>query len=140
MVIPFLTVSTLTGLLVSKTGRYVEFFKVGSAVAVVGIYLISRWNLTTGLGEIIGFYIVLGLGIGPVNAPQTLIAQTACKPNELAVATSTQNFIRTIGGTIGIAALNTVLTQVWFSDLIETLQQNNLTVSLVVYFIFSSKE
>ncbi|TPX32399.1 hypothetical protein SmJEL517_g04422 [Synchytrium microbalum] len=135
MVIPFLFVSTTVGVLITVTGRYVEFFKAGSLVAIIGLYLISRWDLTTSIGVQIAFFVIFGIGAGPVNSPQSLIAQTAAKENELSVATASQSFLRTIGGTVGIAVLNAIMQSVWYSKLTGILTENgqgNLASTLFV--------
>ena len=45
----------------------------------------------------------------------------------LIVATSSQQFIQTIGGTFGIAVMNTVLNQFWYNRLVVILADNNLS-------------
>lgn len=68
-----------------------------------------------------GFISLAGMGMGFVSIPTLLIVQKSLDPSELGVATSSQQFARTVGGTIGIgisgglvtthmaAALNTLL-------------------------------
>ncbi|TPX32656.1 hypothetical protein SmJEL517_g04286 [Synchytrium microbalum] len=127
MVIPFILSSTISGILITKYGRYVEFSKVGACLSVVGLVLISRWNLETSFGEQVGSFVVFGLGAGCTMTPQSLVAQMNAEPKEIAVATSTQNFIRTVGGVLGIAVVNTALNTAWQARLAELITQNGLT-------------
>ena len=49
-----------------------------------------------------GFLAVAGLGMGFVTVPTLLIVQKSLSSSDLGVATSSQQFARTLGGTIGI--------------------------------------
>ena len=49
-----------------------------------------------------GFLAVAGMGMGFVSVPTLLIVQKSLSASDLGVATSSQQFARTLGGTIGI--------------------------------------
>ncbi|TPX32655.1 hypothetical protein SmJEL517_g04287 [Synchytrium microbalum] len=135
MVIPFLFSSTATGFLITKYGRYVEYPKVGAAIAVVALILVARWDVNTSLGEQIGSFILFGLGAGLFKAPQSLIAQTSAKTNEIAVATAAQNFVQTVGAVLGIAVVTSALNTAWQDRLAQLVTQDGVAASSDSLFI-----
>ena len=57
-----------SGQLISRTGRYKIFPILGTAIAAIGLLLLSRLNPDTGTLEAAAFMLVLGVGLGFVHA------------------------------------------------------------------------
>ena len=53
--------------------------------------------------------IILGIGLGPALPIYTLAVQNSVNPREIGAATSSSQFFRQIGSTIGVAVFGTIL-------------------------------
>jgi EmrB/QacA subfamily drug resistance transporter len=108
----FFVLSILSGLLISRTGRYRAFPIAGTGVITIGLVLLSRLTPTTS-GLLEGLYlVVLGIGLGGVMQVLVLVVQNAVPQTELGVATSSAQFFRTIGGSFGAAIFGAIFSNV----------------------------
>jgi EmrB/QacA subfamily drug resistance transporter len=110
MMLSMVTASIVGGQLISRTGRYKWAIVSGLFLMLIGMFLLSRMGLGTTNISAIRNMIVLGLGVGLVMPTITLAVQNAFPPRQLGVVTSSLQFFRSIGGTIGIALMGTYLT------------------------------
>jgi EmrB/QacA subfamily drug resistance transporter len=109
MVLGMMSGALVSGQLISKTGKTRVFPRVGSALLVIGLLLLSTTSADTSLITIDLFMLVLGVGLGNCMQPLLLIMQSAVPPSEIGVATSSATFFRQIGGTIGVAVFLSIL-------------------------------
>jgi MFS family permease len=109
MMLAVVVVSIISGQLLSRTGKYRWLGIFGMSALTVGMFLLSRMQVDTPRWETIGFMIVMGLGLGVAMPLYTLIVQNAFPPQRLGVVTSATTFFRSIGGTMGVAILGTVV-------------------------------
>jgi len=116
----FIVSSILGGQLLSRTGRYKILAIIGFAVAAFGMFLLSRMTPTTTEGEIVRNMIVTGLGIGVMMSLFTIVVQNAFPYRQLGEVTATLTFFRSIGSTIGVAVMGSIMT----NDFQTTLQSN----------------
>ncbi|MGW1259472.1 MFS transporter [Streptomyces sp. NPDC002513] len=100
--------SIIGGQLVSRTGRYKVFPVLGSAVAAVGMWLLSRLDVDTPRLQYSVWMAVLGAGIGMVMPVLVLAVQNSVRPADLGTATSANNYFRQIGGSVGAAVFGTL--------------------------------
>jgi hypothetical protein len=98
------------GLLVARTGRYKVMMLVGIIVSFIGIWLLSRMHADTSRMDLSWRMAVLGLGLGPGQSLFGLAIQNALPARDLGVATSSNQFFRQIGSTIGVALFGAFLT------------------------------
>lgn len=102
--------SILTGLVMSWTGRYKILLLSGLLMMGAGFYLLTLMDTTTGLRIIARNMVVLGLGLGMAMQTYTLIVQNAVPQADMGVATATTQLFRSLGSTIGVAVLGTIMT------------------------------
>ncbi len=102
--------SVIAGQIVSRTGRYRIFPILGSAVAAVGMYLLSTMSTDTGRLHSGVAMAVLGLGIGMTLQTLVVATQNEAPVEHLGVATSTISFFRAVGGSIGVAIFGSLFT------------------------------
>ncbi|EYB67787.1 major facilitator superfamily transporter [Deinococcus phoenicis] len=95
--------STLSGQIVSRTGRYKLLIVGGALVATAALLLSTTLGTTTPLWMAVGLMVLLGLGLGPVNSQLTLAVQNAAPRDQLGSATSGNQFFRQIGGTLAVS-------------------------------------
>ncbi|KAJ2158402.1 hypothetical protein GGF46_003807 [Coemansia sp. RSA 552] len=106
--LPIAIFSIITGLLVSRTGRYREFEWVGGAIATTGICLLMLLDEKSGIGKCVGILIVPGIGLGIMLQPLMLSLQTAIQDRDIATGTTLFVAMRSLGGSIGLAVYQTV--------------------------------
>ncbi|MFN3650978.1 MAG: MFS transporter [Armatimonadota bacterium] len=103
-----LAASITSGQIISRTGRYKLFPVAGTALAALGLLLLSRMGPETSLLTVGLFMLVLGLGIGMVMQVLIIAVQNAVAYEDLGVATSGATLFRLIGGSFGTALLGTI--------------------------------
>jgi EmrB/QacA subfamily drug resistance transporter len=100
--------SIASGRIVSATGRYKLFPILGTAIAGVGMGLLSRMSITSTRLENGIYMFVLGFGIGLVMQILILVVQNDSPASELGSATAAANYFRQIGGTVGSGIVGAV--------------------------------
>ncbi|MGV9338914.1 MFS transporter [Streptomyces sp. NPDC003688] len=100
--------SIIGGQLISRTGRYRLYPLLGSALAAVGMWLLSLLEVDTSRLEYSVWMAVLGTGIGLVMPVLVLAVQNSVRPADLGTATSANNYFRQIGGSVGAAIFGTL--------------------------------
>ncbi|MBK3629776.1 MFS transporter [Streptomyces sp. MBT49] len=108
MVVGLLLSSTVSGQIVSRTGRWKVFPVSGTAVTTVGLLLLHRLDEHSSTAEMSACFFVFGLGLGLVMQVLVLIVQNAVAYEDLGVATSGATFFRSIGASFGVAIFGTV--------------------------------
>lgn len=103
-----LVASLGSGQIISRTGHYRRFPIAGTAIATVGMYLLSTMSATTPKIVTMGYMVVLGVGIGLVMQVLILAAQNASHRRDLGVTTSTVSFFRSVGGSVGVAVFGSI--------------------------------
>ena len=103
-----LVTSILSGQLISRYGRYKPFPIIGTAVMLVGVFLLSQLTVATPMWKTIVAMVILGLGLGLVMQVLVLAAQNSVDHRLLGVATSGATMFRGIGGSIGVAAFGAI--------------------------------
>lgn len=100
--------SILSGLFVSRTGRY-KWLTVGAiALMAISMALMTQLTAQTETAVLWSWMFLAGLGVGPTFAVFTIIIQNAVPFRQLGVATSNLTFFRQIGGSISLAVAGTV--------------------------------
>ncbi|MDT0405649.1 MFS transporter [Streptomyces edwardsiae] len=100
--------SVISGQLISRTGRYRWHPVTGTALAAVGMWLLSRLETGTPRLHYSVWMAVLGAGIGMVMPVLILAVQNSVRPADLGTATSANNYFRQIGGSVGAAVFGTL--------------------------------
>ncbi|MEE1928542.1 MDR family MFS transporter [Streptomyces sp. TRM 70351] len=108
MVLGILTTSTLSGQLISRTGRWKVYPVLGTAVTVLGLLLLHNLDADSGTWEMSAYFLVFGAGLGLVLQVIVLVVQNAVRYEDLGVATSGATFFRSIGAAVGVSVFGTV--------------------------------
>lgn len=113
ILVPFMLTSiggsVLSGLALTLTGKYKWVAILGLLIDIAGSILLVRLDAHAGYAALLIAMLVLGLGVGSGLAAYTTIVQNAY-PKKIGQASSTLVFFRQLGGTIGLAAMGSVLT------------------------------
>ena len=103
-----LTAAIASGRAITRLGRYKIFPITGTAVLVVGMFLLSRLSVGTAPWLASVYMLVVGVGIGLVMQVLVLVVQNDVRPRDIGVATSTATFFRSVGGSFGVAIFGTI--------------------------------
>ena len=103
-----LVAAVFSGRLISRIGRYKVFPIVGTAVLIVGMFLLSRLGVGTAPWLASTYMVVVGVGIGLVMQVLVLVVQNDARPQDIGVATSTATFFRSVGGSFGVALFGAI--------------------------------
>src|SRR4051812_44895949 len=102
--------SMVTGRIISRTGTWKRYLVSGMVLVVIGIALLGRIDATTPLRVLAVDMAVLGLGLGATMQNLVLSVQNNSAQADMGAASSLVTFFRSLGGSIGVAALGAVLT------------------------------
>jgi EmrB/QacA subfamily drug resistance transporter len=103
-----LTASIASGRAISRMGRYRVFPITGTAIVIVGMYLLSLLRVGTAPWLASLYMLVVGIGIGLVMQVLVLVVQNDVQARDIGVATSTATFFRSVGGSFGVAIFGTI--------------------------------
>jgi EmrB/QacA subfamily drug resistance transporter len=101
--------SFVSGQIVSRVKRYKVVMLVGVAIVFVGYVVMNAISVTTTQAQMTWRMVILGLGLGPAIPVFTLAIQNSVNVREMGAATSSSQFFRQIGATIGVAIFGTLL-------------------------------
>lgn len=110
MMVGMMITSTVMGFIASKTGRYKWMPLSGCAVITIALVLLSTLTMATSLLIIALFLFLLGFGIGLGQQILVLVVQNEFDISMVGAATSTNNFFREIGATIGASFVGSIFT------------------------------
>ena len=110
-----------SGQVITRVGRYKVFPIVGTALMVVGMFLLARLGAGTSLLVADVYMFVVGVGLGFVMQVLILAVQNAVSYRDLGVATASATLFRSIGGTIGVPIFGAIFTNQLASHLAEKL-------------------
>ena len=99
------------GLLLTRIGRYKVQATVGIACMVVSMYLLTLLTVNSTQWEVSRDVILFGFGLGLNFAVFNVVAQNAVESRFVSSATSALQFVRQIGGVLGLAVLGSLVTQ-----------------------------
>jgi EmrB/QacA subfamily drug resistance transporter len=109
MVGGLLVSSIVTGRIITRTGRWKRYLVAGMVLVIAGLSLLAGIDDTTSLWYVGGGMAVLGLGLGGVMQNLVLSVQNNVAQSDLGAASSLVAFFRSMGGSIGVAALGALL-------------------------------
>ena len=100
--------SIVSGQLVSRLGKYKWLAILGMFISLAGTLLLARLDVNSGNNDVLLAMLVLGLGMGVGMSLYTLVVQNAL-PTKIGQATATLTFFRSIGGTVALAIMGSIL-------------------------------
>ena len=105
--------NVIGGQLISRTGRYQRVAIFGLVICAIGVSLLLGMGANTDNVTLVRNMIIIGLGLGFVLPVYTVAVQNALPYNRLGVVTSSVQFSRSIGSTIGISVLGAIVANVF---------------------------
>lgn len=122
-----LLMSVVSGMLVSRTGRYKVFPVLGTGVMALGLYLMSGMDADTSIWRESLYIFVLGAGLGLAGQVLTIVVQNTVAYHDLGAATSGVSFFRTLGQGLGVAVFGTLFAGDLETNLADALERSPAT-------------
>lgn len=110
MVAGMFSMSIISGLLITKTGRYKIFPIIGAATLLLALFLLSTITLHTDYWIVAIYALLFGIGLGLAMMTIVTPIQNSVDMRDMGVATSATTFGRSLGGAIGAALYGAILT------------------------------
>jgi EmrB/QacA subfamily drug resistance transporter len=99
----------LTGGIISRTGRYKALALLSPCIAGVSLLLLSRMNTVTAMSHLLIYGVLFGIGSGVIIPSINIAVQNAFSRSNLALVTSSLQFFRNIGATVGTSVFGFVM-------------------------------
>ncbi|MFX4272842.1 MDR family MFS transporter [Propionibacteriaceae bacterium Y1685] len=109
LMVAMIVMGIVSGLLITKTGRYKEIVLLGVLIMGIGYYLLTRMNYGDSQLKLTAAMLVLGIGLGLCMQTFTLIVQNTSSRKDLGVATASSQFFRNVGSTVGVSVFGTIM-------------------------------
>ena len=126
MLAGMLLTSIVSGMLISRWGRYKVFPIAGTAVMGAGLYLLSLLKVDTSILEMSVYMFVLGFGLGMVMQVLVIAVQNAVEFRDLGTATSGATFFRSIGSAFGVAVFGEIFAHNLNANLAKVIASGSL--------------
>jgi EmrB/QacA subfamily drug resistance transporter len=110
MMVGLIGTSIISGIAITRTGRYKMFPIVGSVLVAVAMILMTTLTADTPIWLICAFLFVFGAGLGLIMQVVVLVAQNSVNPSMVGTATSTNNYFREVGASLGVAVFGAMFT------------------------------
>jgi EmrB/QacA subfamily drug resistance transporter len=101
--------STISGQLISRTGRIKPYILAGTITLVVGFAMLATVDHQTSLLLVALGMLLIGAGIGMSMQNLVLAVQNTVPLRDVGAASSSVAFFRSLGGTIGVSVLGAIL-------------------------------
>ena len=99
----------VSGRVVTKTGRYKPMMIIGGLCLIAGLFFLTRIDSHTSLIDVMLRMLLLGVGLGPSQGLFSVAIQNAVPMDKIGVATSSAQFFRQIGATVGAAIFGAIM-------------------------------
>ncbi|SHE10566.1 Multidrug-efflux transporter 3 [Chlamydia abortus] len=119
MSIAMIVTMGVVGQMIARTGKYKAKAIVGLIIMAAGMVLLHFMGVDTPIYITIIYMCILGFGLGISMPVFSLTVQNAVEPKQLGVATASSQLFRSLGGTIGIAVMGTIMGQRMTSKMTE---------------------
>jgi EmrB/QacA subfamily drug resistance transporter len=127
MMISMAISSAIAGQIMSRLGHYRVLGVVGLSVMVAGMLLLSRMDANSTTADATRGMIVFGIGLGTSLPLFMLAVQNAVAYKYMGIATSTMQFLRSVGGTMGVAVMFSLIQRNYSASLRENVPDEVLS-------------
>jgi len=109
MMLSLVAASSISGQIISRTGKYKWLAVIGTAIITFSLFFFSSIGTGTNNVELMARMVLLGIGLGSTMPIFTLAIQSAFSKERLGEVTAGSQLFRSIGGTVGTAILGGML-------------------------------
>jgi EmrB/QacA subfamily drug resistance transporter len=109
LMVAMLISSTVTGQIVSRTGRWKRFLVGGAVLLTAGLGLLGTIDHATPNWQLGVYMALMGLGMGAMMQNLVLAVQNTVDVRDIGATSASVAFFRSLGGAIGVSVLGAVL-------------------------------
>ncbi|NJP96770.1 MFS transporter [Nonomuraea sp. FMUSA5-5] len=120
--------STISGRMVSNTGKTKPYILVGLVVLLAGFGGLATIDHQTSLVLISLYMLAVGIGVGMSMQNLVLVIQNTVPLSEIGAASGAVTFFRSLGGTVGVSVLGAVLADQVATSIVEGLAKAGIPV------------
>ncbi|MFH8840281.1 MDR family MFS transporter [Streptomyces sp. NPDC017868] len=110
LMLGMVAVQLVTGRLIARNGRYRIYPVLGGGTMTAGALALLLLDVDTPTAVASALTAVLGAGMGFLMQSTLLITMYSAPPRDMGAASGTVTLVRTLGGSLGVAALGAVFT------------------------------
>jgi EmrB/QacA subfamily drug resistance transporter len=110
MMVGLIGTSIVSGIVISRTGKYKIFPIAGTVITGVVMFCMTTLSASTPIWLICVFLFVFGAGLGLIMQVVVLIVQNSVPAEQVGTATSTNNYFREVGSALGVAVFGALFT------------------------------
>jgi hypothetical protein len=124
--------AAIAGIVMTVTLRFRPAVWAGWIITLIACGLFTLFNPETSVGQHIAYFIVMGVGTG-ILFPSLQFASQAGQPDEdVAIATSTFVFLRSLGQTFGVAIGGVIFQNQWDKNMAKLIATNSVPISFQI--------
>jgi len=135
MFLPLAVSAMIGGQMIARIGRYHILAIIGALILLVGLFLLTRMDITTSVLSATANMIVVGLGIGILQPIYTIAGQNAIPVERLGTGTGTINCA--MGLLLGTAVLGALVARSAQTSHVSPAARQRLVVSLGHIFLIT---
>ncbi|NYE96532.1 EmrB/QacA subfamily drug resistance transporter [Psychromicrobium silvestre] len=102
--------SIYSGIAISRSGKYKIYPIIGTILTIVAMLWMTTLTADTPLWLICVQLFIFGAGLGFIMQVIVMVVQNAVPPTQIGTATSTNNYFREVGASLGVAVFGTIFT------------------------------
>ncbi|MCU1409677.1 MAG: family efflux transporter permease subunit [Rhodoglobus sp.] len=110
MMVGLIGTSIASGILITRTGKYRIFPIIGTLITGAAMVAMTTLTASTPIWLICVFLFVFGAGLGLIMQVVVLVTQNSVPAAQIGTATSTNNYFREVGASLGVAVFGTIFT------------------------------
>lgn len=110
LMVSLIAASVTSGQIITRVGRYKTIAVFGAIVTTAGLFVLTGLQVTTPYTAVLRDMMIIGVGLGATMPVFTLASQNAVDISLVGVATSSIQFLRSMGGSLGAAMFGAILT------------------------------
>lgn len=131
--------SIISGQIISRTGKYKWLAVFGMFISMVAVFWLSRLTPSVTQAGLFIRMIVTGIGLGIAIPIFNIVVQNAFERSKLGVVTASLQLFRSIGGTIGVAVMGSIVNHALIGKIALDAEQmkNNFTFAIDKAFMIS---
>jgi hypothetical protein len=118
-VLGFALTGGLSGFVLGHSGSARALVAGGALVGTVGLILLARLTPESGLQDIHVGLAIVGAGLGAIVPTVFNVAQNVLPPQQMGVGTAIEHFLRSFGGTVGVAIMGALVNNTLLDNLLR---------------------
>ena len=127
MMVGLIGASIISGIVISRTGKYKIFPISGTVITGAGVFAMTTLSASTPIWLICVYLFLFGTGLGLIMQVIVLVVQNAVPAEQVGTATSTNNYFREVGSALGVAVFGALFTSRLSSSLFDIFSQSGAT-------------